>query len=240
MLALARNLALRPPEVISGDRRNGLVIDFQPTELSADPAKEVLGYLNFSSGTEDPRFLRELDALYRSAMVVAESAADGWKIVRDQLAMRLDQLARESDAFSETNQARRTLSLCFDYLLGAYRQFHRDLLFHQSDEVLWSPFFIGRACESILHVAVESDDPDEIVHAAILRLNDFVGYRPVPVLRTNQKMEPYAHERVRPLPLYVRGAGVGCGEYEEIILQTLQILQDAPPEILEEAGFNLA
>ena len=55
-------------------------------------------------------------------------------------------------------------------------------------------------------------------HPSPTRLDDFIGHRPVAVLRTPRKIEPYEHEWVRPIPLYIRGVGVGTGRYERLIV----------------------
>ena len=51
-------------------------------------------------------------------------------------------------------------------------------------------------------------------------------------------MEPYVHERVRPIPLYVQDVGVAPGEYEELIVRALAILRETDPEILHQAWFD--
>ena len=89
-------------------------------------------------------------------------------------------------------------------MLPAYRQFHRDLLWHQSDAELWRPLFLGRAFEAILAQGGPWDETERIVAGALETLNDYIGYRPVAVLESEQQIEPYAHERVRPIPLYVQ------------------------------------
>jgi hypothetical protein len=127
--------------------------------------------------------------------------------------------------------------LLAQHLLPAYRQFHRDLLWHQTDAALWRPFFLGRAFEAILAQGGPWDESERIVAGALDTLNDYIGYRPVAVLESRQ-IEPYPHERVRPIPLYVRGVGVACGPYEELITQALAILAETDPEIRQEAWFD--
>jgi len=96
-------------------------------------------------------------------------------------------------------------------MLPAYRKFHRDLLWHQPDEQLWRPLFLGRVFESLLSQGGPWHETDRIVAGALQDLNDYLGYRPVAVLESDERIEPYAHERVRPIPLYIRDVGVGCG-----------------------------
>src|SRR6185295_17315196 len=50
--------------------------------------------------------------------------------------------------------------------------------------------------------------------------------------------EPYDHERVRPVPLYIAGAGVACGKYHELVSATLQILAATDPDVLRLAYFD--
>jgi len=71
------------------------------------------------------------------------------------------------------------------------------------------------------------DEAERIVDQSLRRLNDFTGYRPVAVLETEQELEPYEHERLRPIPLYIRGAGVAYGPYEELIAKALDLLAAA-------------
>src|SRR5262249_35622656 len=68
--------------------------------------------------------------------------------------------------------------------------------------------------------------------------NDFVGHRPVAVLETRPRGEPYDHERVRPIPLYLRGAGAAHGRYHDLIAQALEIVAATDPAILAEAQFD--
>ena len=71
------------------------------------------------------------------------------------------------------------------------------------------------------------------------QLNDYVGYRPVAVLENDRKVQPYPHEWCRPIPLFIRGAGVAEGVYAELISQTLDILRTVPPSLYSIAQFDL-
>ena len=121
----------------------------------------------------------------------------------------------------------------------AYREFHRDLLFHQTDETLFQPFFIGRVCEAVLQQGGPWDEPDGSSRRALHQLNDYLGHRPVAVLRTEQKIQPYDHEWVRPIPLWIRGAGVAHGPYRELVETALAILDATDPALLFDAMFAL-
>ena len=134
-----------------------------------------------------------------------------------------------TDAFRQVDQAEAVLGLVFDAALPAYREFHRDLLFHQTEETLFQPFFLGRVCEAVLQQGGPWDQSDRIVPAAIHQLNDYIGHRPVAVLRTEQKIQPYDHEWVRPVPLWIREAGAAAGPYRELVEAALAILDATDP-----------
>jgi hypothetical protein len=123
-------------------------------------------------------------------------------------------------------------------LLPAYRTFHRDLLWHQSDRQLCRPLFVGRAFEAILAQGGPWHETERIVAGALDALNDYLGYRPVAVLESERQMEPYRHERLRPVPLYIHDVGVAPGIYEELIERALAILKDTDAEILQQAWFD--
>ena len=144
-----------------------------------------------------------------------------------------------SDAFRQVEQAEAVLGLVFDAALPAYRKFHRDLLFHQTEAGLFQPFFIGRVCEAVLQQGGPWNQAERIVPAVLRQLNDYIGHRPVAVLRTEQKIQPYQHEWVRPIPLWIRGAGAAVGPYRELVETALAILDTADPAILFDAMFAL-
>lgn len=212
--------------------------------------QEVLGYLNFSSGNSDSRFLQGVNHLFGLVGSLSPQAAEGqprqsgveptWRSLAHVLARELDELRQTSDTFRRADQAQALLRLAFDELLPAYHRFHADLLFHQTEETLFQPLFLGRACEAILAEGAPWEESQRIVRQALLRLNDFVGHRPVAVLRTKQKIQPYAHERVRPIPLYIAGAGVAVGRYHDVVEKALEILASTDEDLLRQAWFDLA
>ncbi len=211
------------------------------TERTSDQrqaAHDVLGYLNLSSGTPDARFLRQLNRLYAD-IERSESNAPAWSTLYSLLVDDAAEVRGTSAAFRDTEQAETVLRLVFEHVLPGYRQFHADLLFHQPDEALFRPFFIGRVCEAVLQAGGPWDETDRIVGEAIERLNDFIGHRPVAVLHNKQRMEPYPHEWVRPVPLYIADAGVATGRYHDVIEQALKLLRDTDPDILDLAYFQL-
>ena len=220
----------------------------------SDPAAVVLGYLNFSSGAFDPTVWRAMNDVFESVESAPEHSAtaagpiverpDAATRVAVLLAERLEGLAATEAAFRDATQARAVLDLLFSRLLPAYRAFHGDLLEHQPTGGFERPFFLMAAAQAILASDLASDvagaDLDAIVRQAIGRLNDYVGWRPVAVLENGQLSEPYPHERVRPVPLFIRGAGAAHGRYRLLVEDAMAILEQAPEPLLRQADFELA
>ncbi len=212
--------------------------------------RDLLGYLNFSRGTCDPRFLDNLNQLYGQierrrtesdeSVEAAQRGRPTWRLLAESLRRSLAQLRGSGPAFREVDQAEAVLDLLFDHLLPAYRRFHADLLLHQTEEMLIQPLFIGRAAEAILAEGGPWQQNQRIVDGALGRLNDFVGYRPVAVLQNGRKLQPYEHEWVCPIPLYIEGAGVAFGPYHDLIEQTWEILGHTDPALLRRAWFDPA
>ena len=197
--------------------------------------KETLGYLNFSSGAGDSRFQTNLDRLHRRLTPV-----DGQPEVRRLLQDRLSELAASSPAFQNSEQARAALSLVFEHVVPAYRRHHADLLFHLAEEDFFQPFFVARVVEAVLMQGAPWGEVDRITSGALKHLNDFLGHRPVAVLETGQQMQPYPHERFRPVPLFIKGAGAAAGRYRELVAGALEILAQMPPDILSSAYFDMS
>ncbi len=208
-----------------------------PPESLSVTLRRLAGYLNFSSGSSDAGMLAAWNSVY-------DAATDGdpmtgpaaWLVVKDWLSETLRTLSREQDAFRDCGQATRMIRLLWSELLPAYLDFHRDLLFHQEPELLFNGFFMARAAESLLVVGIDGED-DVVIQAAIDRLDDFVGYRPVAMLE-NRQCHPYRHEFVCPVPLYVTGAGVSAGPYRDIIELAITALRETDPNILRAASFD--
>ena len=210
----------------------------QPDAKDTATLDEVVGYLNFSSGTSDSGFLRNINELFRSIEGQPQQEASH-QILGQWLLDATDRLQQNSKAFSDTTQVRAVVRLLNDSLLPNYREFHRDLLFHQPEVDLWRPLFIGRAFDALLAQGGPWDHSERIVQGALGQLNDFVGYRPVATLASGNLSTPYAHEFVRPIPLYIRDAGIAVGRYEKIISLALEILESTDEEILARAWFDL-
>jgi hypothetical protein len=209
---------------------------------------EVVGYLNFSSGASDIRFLGSLNRLFSSieGEVCGESregeAAAPGEPAHQQLGAWLlaavDRLESDQGAFEDVTQARAIVTILFDEFLPSYREFHRDLLHHQTDGELWRPYFLGRACEVLLRQGPPWTESQRIVAGGLAQLNDYVGYRPTATLVSGARSEPYAHEMVRPIPLYIQGVGVAAGRYAEILTHALQILGEMDRDLLARAWFD--
>ena len=202
--------------------------------------QEILGYLNFSAGAADPRFLQHLNRLFEQIDSQPDGTEPTWRRLGTLLRRELDVLHGGSPAFREVEQADNVLRLVFDEALPAYRRFHHDLLFHQTEEALFGPLLIGRMCEAVLRQGGPWDQNERITAGALAQINDSIGYRPVAVLRTEQKIQPYAHEWVRPIPLFIQGAGVAAGPYHDLVEKALSIIEATDPALRRAAYFDLA
>ncbi len=215
-----------------------------------DPAAVVVGYLNFSAGAFDPAAWRAMSELYAAEEPAAADGTvserpDSAERVAELLRSRLGELERQQPAFRDARQARSMLELLFDGLLPAYRRFHADLLEHQPAGGVERPFFLMAAARALLAEAAgdlgaAADASDPLIAAAIERLDDYVGWRPVAVLENGRLSAPYPHERVGPVPLFAAGAGVAHGRYAGLVAGALEILAAAPPELLLQADFDLS
>jgi len=210
----------------------------QPDAEATTLLEEVVGYLNFSSGTSDPSFLRNVNQLFR-ALESDQPREESFSTWCKWLRQTIERLHVAGGAFADVTQASAVVELLQHKLLPADREFHSDLLFHQTAADLLRPFSLGRACEALLLQGSPWDETERIVEGALAELNDFVGYRPVATLTSGDACDPYPHEFVRPIPLYIRDAGVAVGRYEKLIRLAIEILQSTDEEILARAWFDL-
>ena len=201
-----------------------------------DPAALFLGYLNFSSGAFDPSVWRACSDLFTAVEPDGERP-DSAAAVAALLRGRLAELEATESAFRDAAQARAMISLVFDEVLPGYRRFHVDLLEHQPAGALERPFAVMAAAQAVL--AAGGPATPEIVAEAIGRLDDYVGWRPVAVLENGRLSEPYPHERVRPVPLWIAGAGAAHGRYRDLVASAVGILASAPAGLLRQADFDL-
>lgn len=214
-------------------------MEFTALDQSAhDALAGILGYLNYSSGTPDAAFQKHLNDIFGRVEATTPDEPS-WRKVHVLLQRELEVRRGQGAAFQAVDQAETMLGLIFDRVLPAYRKFHCDLLAHQSAHYLFRPLFIARVAEEILKVGGPWNETDRVVGGTIARLNDYVGYRPVAVLENERRVEPYAHERVRPIPLYIQGAGVAVGRFHDVVTSALAILQHTDEDLLREAQFHL-
>ena len=213
-------------------------LDTPSNESDGDLIGRVLGYLNFSSGASDPLFLSALNQLFvRTLPDDAEATEPMWRRVCDRLTSSLKEMKQDSPAFADAHQASRLLELVRQFG-PAYMAFHADLLKHQTEAEVVNSLFMGRAIETLLSIDREGEDAD-ILHTAITRINDFIGYRPVATLES-QKIEPYSHEWIRPVPIFIRKVGPAAGKYEAIVAKCVELLNQTDSQILRQAYFDPA
>ncbi|MFN4260288.1 MAG: hypothetical protein ACK4RK_13405 [Gemmataceae bacterium] len=197
----------------------------------------LLGYLNFSEGKPDPRFQKQLNDAY--GYLAEHGASEPWKFLLRLLTEQLVAVRSSgASAFQDVSQAEAVLALVEQRVLAAYRAHHADLLFHRTENELFQPFFLARVFEAVLAQGPPWNEEDRILRGTLIKLNDFVGHRPIAILETRPRGEPYPHERVRPIPLYLRGAGVAWGSFRELISLALSILQTTDSQVLAEAHFD--
>ncbi len=211
---------------------------------------QILGYLNFSSGTDDTHFLANFNSVFEQTLLddlpvagqslnaesKSNTASVAGKVFRC-LSQRLEKLRESNETFRNSDQARIVLELTFVKFPPAYRRHHLHLLFHQPDDVLFNSFFMGRVAQAILQTGPPWGESDRIIPQVIAKLNDYIGHRQVATLES-QKIEPYEHEWVRPIPIYVKGAGAACGKYKPIVEIAVEIIQETDPAILRAAYFE--
>lgn len=206
------------------------------------PAVELalLGYLNFSSGEPNAAFQRALNELWPVWNNRPTPAQ-----IRDCLLQAIENVRGQAAGFDDPTQAVAVVKLTFDHVWPAYRQHHRDLLFHLNEADFLNPFFVARMMEAVLaqggiwKATYEDAERTRICEEVVDRLNDFLGYRLVAVLENGQQMEPYPHERFRPVPLYLADAGVAHGPYHDLITRTIEFFDDTPLDIQHASHFDV-
>jgi hypothetical protein len=201
-------------------------------------ASSLLGYLNFSDGRPDPRWQKQLNDAY--AFLAEQGEVAPWQALFAWLSASLRTLHEGGTAaFRDVTQAEDVLRTAQE-VLPAYRRHHADLLAHLEERDLFGPFFLARVFEAVLiRRTTGAEEGDGGIVAVVARLNDFVGHRPLAILETRPQGEPYERERHRPLPLYLKGAGVACGPYHDLIAAALDILRSVDPALRAEAQFDL-
>lgn len=207
--------------------------------------EKVLGYLNFSSGASDAKFLANLNLVFAwfeqttasgptAATSTAAAGPAPWQAVLALLEAKLQSLRTDSAAFRDADQAASVLELVRAQVLPGYRRFHADLLFHQTEAGLFNSLFVGRVCEAVLQQGSPWEQADRIRRGAIGQLNDYLGIRPVATLE-GQPHKPYTHEWSRPIPIFIRGVGAAAGRYQAVVEATIQLLEQTDEDILRDA-----
>ena len=206
---------------------------FYPDLTRRFDGSTVLGYLNFSDGRVDARFRKSLADAF--GFLTESGDATPWVTIPGWLRHRADELEQSgSAAFRDTAQARQILDLGLQQLPTAYRAHHRDLLVHQPDEQLFNAFFLARCCE----VALAGRASQTSIERMLRTLNDFVGYRPIALLETRPQTDFYLHEKVCPVPLFLKGVGTAPGRYADLIRPAMELLAKTDQNLLEEASFD--
>jgi hypothetical protein len=207
-------------------------------ELSrrTEPAK-LLGYLNYSDGRPDPRFQKGLAEAIGWLIETGDPAP--WETATRWLIATLAELqASGAAAFRDITQASAVIPIALIRVPAAYREHHADLLAHQPDAEIFTPFFLARCFEAVLKQGGPWDEAERIIAGAVTQLNDYVGYRPIAILETRPNTEFYSHEKVRPIPVYLKGVGVAAGRYADLVRPALELLTRTEPILLEEACFD--
>lgn len=211
---------------------------FSPQPVAEKLLDQILGNLNFLSGGDDPRLFRSLSDAFTEAAGNQYDLALAWQAVRTQLSNRLSSLVQSKSAFAESSQADALVNHLIDAVIEAYLAFHEDLLHAVTKSDLLTPFFIGKVCAAILQQQGPWEESERITSAAVAHLNDFVGYRPIPVLQSH-KMEPDDHEFVCPIPLYIQSVGVAWGPLQRVVQIAIDLIAATEPDILQAAHFDL-
>ena len=207
--------------------------------------EQIIGYLNFSSGAPDSAFVRNLDSMFA---VCPPSETAVYETVLQELMIAAQQLSGANggganggganEAFRSTEQATAVLRLALDRIIPSYLHHHEALLFHQSPDFLLNSFFTAKVLQGILRAGPPWQETDRIVNQSIAELNDFLGHRPVATLES-QKIEPYEHEWISPVAVYLHEVGAASGRYQKIVEQAVHQLARTNPVILREAQFSL-
>ncbi|MDD3587889.1 MAG: hypothetical protein PHQ75_11975, partial [Thermoguttaceae bacterium] len=207
---------------------------------STEAIRVILGYLNFSSGNHEPRFWSAWNTLF-SVLSAAKSTSQAdplWRQAISQLLSELDTLAQTDEVFRSSERAKFVLVCLQEHVIPEYRKFHADLLYHQVDDLLFNSFFLAKTCERILSLESRWQDIDFVTSQVVRLLNDYIGYRPIPILEGDEKHEANPHEWVAPIILYRKGVGAAVGQYHDLIDKTFDIFGLADPELLRDAWFD--
>ena len=210
-----------------------------PESANQNTSEKILGYLNFSSGVSDPTFVSCVDQVFANLAQTSDSDSTTANHFHQWLKSEIETHQSYPDAkIKNFDQALAVIDLVFENILPSYLRHHKDLLFHQNEEFLFNSFFIARVLENVLKAGSPWDDAKRIKDLTLAELNNFLGHRPVATLES-QKIEPYEHEWIAPVPVYLQDVGTAQGRYRELIEIAIGIFKQTSPVILREACFSL-
>ncbi len=174
-------------------------------------------------------------AMFSWSSLSSECREETWIRIHAQIIQRLDWLEENNETFRNSAQVRDVLGFVYEDLLPAFLKFHRDQLFHQRTEFLFNSFFLARAFETSLK-NIELPRADRL-RTVLEQFNDHLGHRPVATLES-QNVEPYDHEWIRPVPVWVKEYGAAVGPYETLVGRAIEIIKATSAEILHQACFD--
>lgn len=203
-------------------------------ERAVTAARDLLGYLNFSNGSRDLKAFQNWNRLF------VQNRGQPLPRIRELLNRELELMKHDQAAFREASQAEAVIDLLFDQMLPAYWEYHRDLLFHLSPEILHQSFFLGCLAEAILSQGEPWNETERVLSGALRQLNNYLGYRPIAVLENGRLVEAYPHERFRPIPVYLQGVGTAEGRYHDLISRTLELFGELSPQVIATTHFSFS
>ena len=220
-----------------------LFAELSPLSPNAQCEPSVLN-LPPSDGSPTAETIGKADAIEAQG-TGADVGSDGRPFaaqrVHQLLQQRLSQLQSARDVFRDSTQASTTLRVVFENLLPRYLNQHAALIFGRSPDFVFNSFFTARAIETVLREINSSDSENSsdqtLADTAFEKFNNYLGHRPVATLET-RRVEPYAQEWIRPIPIYVRGAGLATGCYHDVVERALQYLAQTDDSILHAAHFD--
>jgi hypothetical protein len=86
----------------------------KPAKDVSAAIQEILGFLNYSSGATDPRFLANVNKLFGWLAAGSAPKEPTWQALGMVLLAELQAVRGKSDAFQKTEQAEAVLRLTFD------------------------------------------------------------------------------------------------------------------------------
>ena len=115
----------------------------QPDSEAVPLLEEVVGYLNFSSGTPDPSFLQNINELFRS-LESARTRESSLPHYCEWLRQTVQRLEQAGGAFTDAEQAKAILDLLQHQLLPAYTaNFTATCFFTKNRPTSCGPFSSG-------------------------------------------------------------------------------------------------